>query len=166
MRLVFVLARPILEDTLVGEMKFPPHNIPSEVQPNMWIETTQVVPPTDSVVHPNLIRLVRGIRNKSTRELNEEVSLCETSMERQVIEPKGLISFGRRISGYHGEIVDPDQSNKTVICTYGTCPRLFVGLHHRSTNRYLIRPFTLTELAQIQGLSISRSSNRHHHTNR
>lgn len=140
--------RPILETTLEGAMEFPKQNIPNDTRSDFWIQTDQIEPPKNNTIHPNLVRLVEGIRNKSSNELakpNVPEDACKT-----IVNPIGLISFGRRISPYHGEIVDPDQPSKTIICTYGTCPRLFVGLHNHVTDKYWIRPFTLTELAQIQ----------------
>jgi len=134
--------RHILEDTLDGAIEFPKENIPQNINTNIWIRTHLVE--TTTSVHPNLLRLVKGIRNKSSKELNGETE------NKSIIVPGGLISFGKRISGYHGEVVDPDQPSKTIICTYGTCPRLFVGLYNQSTDKYWIRPFTLNELTQIQ----------------
>jgi site-specific DNA-cytosine methylase len=64
------------------------------------------------------------------------------------MEPEGLISFGRRRGGYHGEVVDTDAPSKTIICTYTLCPRLFVGLRSAGT---WIRTLSVRELAQIQG---------------
>jgi site-specific DNA-cytosine methylase len=62
-----------------------------------------------------------------------------------------LISFGVRKSPYHGQILDPDLPSKTIICTYGLCPRLFVGLHHVESDTYWIRCLSIRELGQIQG---------------
>lgn len=94
-------------------------------------------------VHPNLQRLAAGIRNRSSKEIE-----ADPDGELTVIEPEGLISFGRRRGGYHGEVVDPDAPSKTIICTYTLCPRLFVGL--RSAGNW-IRTLSVRELAQIQG---------------
>jgi len=96
--------RPILENTLDGAMEFPPKNIPPETKRDFWIKTDLTEPPVNNIVHPNLIRLVNGIRNKSTSELKDS-----NKNDKTVVNSNGLISFGRRISGYHGEIDDPDQ---------------------------------------------------------
>jgi site-specific DNA-cytosine methylase len=97
-------------------------------------------------VHPNLQRLAAGLRNRSTKEKTDDPK----NPNKTVIEAGGLISFGRRKSGYHGEVVDPDGPSKTIICTYNLCPRLFVGL--RSPNGATwVRTLSVTELAQIQG---------------
>lgn len=58
-------------------------------------------------------------------------------------------SFGKRISPVHCEIVDPEGTSKTIICTYGHQPRLFVALE--SDGKYYLRCLTITELKQIQG---------------
>lgn len=137
--------RSILEDTLEGAIEFPKQNIPDDIDQRVWL-ATELIAPSSHTVHPNLIRLVKGIRNKSSAELASDPDQNKT-----VCHPEGLISFGRRISAYHGEIIDPDKPCKTIICTYGVCPRLFVGLHNPTINMYWIRPFTITELAQIQG---------------
>jgi len=59
------------------------------------------------------------------------------------------ISFGKRISPHHGEIVNPLLPTKTIICSYSNCPRLFVGLV--KNDQTYIRCFTVKELLQIQG---------------
>lgn len=138
--------RPLIEDTLEGAIDFPKDKIPENIDPKFWVYTNLETPPKDNITHPNLIRLMAGIRNKSKLELANDTQ----SNNKTIINPKGLISFGRRISPYHGEIVDPDKQCKTIICTYATCPRLFVGLHNPDTDKYWIRTFTLNELAQIQ----------------
>jgi site-specific DNA-cytosine methylase len=131
---------------LDGAIEFPKKNIPNDTNRNTWIITDLINSPTENMVHPNLVRLVNGIRNKSTIELGN----THVPVDKTVVNPNGLISFGRRISPHHGEIVDPDQPSKTIICAYGMCPRLFVGLYNPTTDTYWVRPFTITELAQIQ----------------
>jgi site-specific DNA-cytosine methylase len=97
-------------------------------------------------VHPNLQRLAAGLRNRSSKEKAAE----PTNTTVTITEPGGLISFGRRKSGYHGEVVDPDGPSKTIICTYNLCPRLFVGLRDPNGKMW-VRTLSVTELAQIQG---------------
>ena len=152
--------RPLLEDTLEGALVFPTAQIPANLDPTIWIDTAHTVP--TGTVHPNLRRLVQGIRNKSTKEIQAEKRAANplvdppgpvtpTERKQTVVVPGGLISFNKRSTGYHGQICHPDAPSKTIICTYGTCPRLFVGLRNAAAQQYFIRPFTLTELAQIQG---------------
>ena len=62
---------------------------------------------------------------------------------------EGKVSFGKRASSTHSEAVDPDGTSKTIICTYGRMPRLFVPVV-RQKKDYFLRPFTVTELQQIQ----------------
>lgn len=59
------------------------------------------------------------------------------------------ISFKKRISPFHAEIVDIDFPTKTIHCGYSFQPRLFVLLKNKKGK--FIRPFNTRELAQIQG---------------
>lgn len=58
-------------------------------------------------------------------------------------------SFGKRISPIHCELVDITKPSKTIICTYDHQPRLYVTL--KTSDGYYIRPYTISELQQIQG---------------
>jgi len=60
-----------------------------------------------------------------------------------------LLSYGKRESPIHLEIVDREKPSKTIICTYNHQPRLLVPLKY--DNKYYIRPYTVHELKQIQG---------------
>lgn len=62
---------------------------------------------------------------------------------------KSLLSFGKRDSPIHCEIIDIRKPCKTVICTYGHQPRFFVPL--RNKNGYFLRCLLPDELKQIQG---------------
>lgn len=62
---------------------------------------------------------------------------------------EGKLSYGKRASPTHSEVVDIDKPSKTIICTYARMPRLFVPVCH-GTNRYFLRPYTVNELKQIQ----------------
>jgi DNA (cytosine-5)-methyltransferase 1 len=133
--------RLILEDTLEDAMPMPrldPDCIPIQAE-RFWIRTTKE--PTGTP-HPNLVRVVQGIRGLTPNERKD-------TDDKTITEAYPLLSFGRRSSGYHGEIVDPDTPSKTIICTYQSCPRLFVGMTN-GTDKW-IRTYTTTELAQIQG---------------
>lgn len=132
--------RSILETHLHGAIAF--------TQPPMderyWIRTTESEP--TGTPHPNLLRLAQGIRNRSSKEKE-----AEPNGPAQIVEPNGLISFGVRKSGYHGQILDPDGPSKTIICTYNLCPRLFVGLVNDATQTRWVRCLSVRELGQIQG---------------
>ena len=65
-----------------------------------------------------------------------------------VVHPN-LISFGKRKSGNHIEIIDLSKPSKTIICTYGHQPRLFVALQNKKG--YFLRMLLPDELKQIQG---------------
>ena len=60
-----------------------------------------------------------------------------------------LLSFSKRDSPIHCEIIDIRKPSKTIICTYDHQPRLFVPL--RNKNGYYIRCILPDELKQIQG---------------
>lgn len=142
--------RALLKDTLRGAMEMPALYKCHEQPSRFWIQTTATKPsPLTPKPHPNLVRLVNGIRNKSSKEKEEAGE--DPKAKIPVTEPEGLISFGVRKGGYHGQILDPDAPCKTIICTYNLCPRLFVGLHNPKTKKYWIRCLTVQECGQIQG---------------
>ena len=60
-----------------------------------------------------------------------------------------LLSFSKRDSPIHAEIIDIRNPSKTIICTYDHQPRLFVPLKNK--NGYYIRCILPDELKQIQG---------------
>ena len=62
---------------------------------------------------------------------------------------KNSLSFAKRISPIHAEIIDVRAPSKTIICTYDHQPRLFVPLQNK--NGYYIRCILPDELKQIQG---------------
>lgn len=61
----------------------------------------------------------------------------------------GELSFAKRDSPTHSEVVDPDGCSKTLICTYNRMPRMFVPV--RCGERMYLRPYTVAEAKQIQG---------------
>ena len=60
-----------------------------------------------------------------------------------------LLSFSKRISPIHSEIIDIRNPSKTIICSYDHQPRLYVPLKNK--NGYYIRCLLPDELKQIQG---------------
>jgi DNA (cytosine-5)-methyltransferase 1 len=60
-----------------------------------------------------------------------------------------LLSFSKRISPIHCEIIDIRRPSKTIICSYDHQPRLFVPLQNK--NGYYLRCILPDELKQIQG---------------
>lgn len=59
------------------------------------------------------------------------------------------LSFGKRDSPIHAEVIDIRNPSKTIICTYDHQPRLFVPLQNKKG--YFLRPILPDELKQIQG---------------
>jgi DNA (cytosine-5)-methyltransferase 1 len=133
--------KTILESHLDCAMIFPKENIPDNLSSHYWIKTEETLPSGNP--HPNLVRLVNGIKNLPKNEHHDKN--IETIVE------GGLISFGVRKSAYHGQILDPLLPSKTIISTYSVCPRLFVGLYNVNTDTYWIRCLSVCELGQIQG---------------
>lgn len=64
-----------------------------------------------------------------------------------------LLSFSKRESPIHSEIIDIRNPSKTIICTYGHQPRLLVPL--RNKKGYFLRTLLVSELKQIQGFPAS-----------
>lgn len=144
--------RRLLTSTLVGAVEMrrgAPYN-PETQDPRFWIHTDETTP--TGTPHPNLVRLMAGQRNLSTKEKTELKR--DTSEKIPFVEETGLISFGTRASSYHGQVLDPDAASKTIICAYSQCPRLFVGLHNPTTGGYWIRCLTTTEAGGIQGFAV------------
>jgi DNA (cytosine-5)-methyltransferase 1 len=66
----------------------------------------------------------------------------------------GRISFGKRDSPTHAEVLDLRKPSKTIICAYSFQPRLYVCVRNTDQKLY-IRCLTKKELAQIQGFPAS-----------
>jgi DNA (cytosine-5)-methyltransferase 1 len=139
--------RPLLQSTLADAIPFPyPQLAKGEDDSMYWIplQTNEMI---SGKPHPNLNRLVQGIRSKTMDEKKEHPE----EDEKKIVEDEPSLSYGRRVSSYHGEIVHPDAPSKTIICTYQSCPRLFVGMTSTDLSQRWLRTFTVTELAQLQG---------------
>lgn len=65
---------------------------------------------------------------------------------------KGLVSYSKRISPYHVELVNLDAPAKTIHSGYEFQPRLFPAL--KSSSGIFVRTFTSGELALIQGFPV------------
>jgi DNA (cytosine-5)-methyltransferase 1 len=63
-----------------------------------------------------------------------------------------MLSFSKRDSPIHAEIIDIRNPSKTIICTYDHQPRLFVPLQNK--NGFYIRCILPDELKQIQGFPV------------
>jgi DNA (cytosine-5)-methyltransferase 1 len=83
--------------------------------------------------------------------LNEEKSITGTPHPYLVKKlNENLISFGKRDSPHHAEVLDLRKPSKTIICAYTFQPRLYICLETPDKKKY-IRCLTTKELAQIQG---------------
>lgn len=69
---------------------------------------------------------------------------------------EGLISFGKRDSPYHSEVLDLRKPCKTMICAYTFQPRLYIGLVKPNGQKF-IRCLTVREAAQVQGFPADHS---------
>lgn len=97
------------------------------------IETTMTIPPECTVEIPDDLE-PSGIPHPYLVSKHSE----------------NLISFGKRDSPYHSEVLDLRSPCKTLICAYTFQPRLYIGLVKPNGKRY-IRCLTVREAAQIQG---------------
>lgn len=59
------------------------------------------------------------------------------------------LSFKTRAKSTYSAIIDKDDIARTILCSYGRMPRLFVPV--RNTLGCFLRPYTIQELQQIQG---------------
>tara|TARA_B100000676_G_C18035013_1_gene821219 strand:+ start:163 stop:1227 length:1065 start_codon:yes stop_codon:yes gene_type:complete len=79
-------------------------------------------------------------------------SKVEANLEKRTYKDKvydSLISFGKRDSPIHCEIIDIRNPSKTIICSYDHQPRLYVPIQNK--NGKFIRCLLPDELKQIQG---------------
>lgn len=134
--------RELLQSTLEGAVEINSKALIEKSPSFVWIRTKEDV--ACGTPHKNLLRLIHA--KEVIRKANEKGYKIKTTTDDDC-----LLSIGKRISAYHGEIVNPDSFSKTIICNYGVCPRLFVGLHNPLSNKHFVRTFQLCELAQIQG---------------
>lgn len=83
-------------------------------------------------------------------QLNEDILPSGTPHPYLKLKHPALISFGKRVSPNHSEILNLDAPCKTVICAYTFQPRLYVCLRTPNGKTY-VRCLVYNELAQIQG---------------
>ena len=114
-----------IEKTLKGSIEVPPELL---INKNVTIVT---INDKDDSVHPYIVSTL----NK-TPEYNGK-------------KFKSLLSYAKRESPIHLEMMDYTKPSKTIICTYDHQPRLLVPL--KWENKYYVRPFNVNELKQIQG---------------
>lgn len=98
--------------------------------------------------------VITNLTNDETEKLNEVHPYLKLKAKEKNCKfgnkthPNSL-SFSKRDSPIHCEIIDIRKPCKTIICTYERQPRLFVPL--RNKNGYYIRCLLPNELKQIQG---------------
>nr|QFG74454.1 MAG: C-5 cytosine-specific DNA methylase [Megaviridae environmental sample] len=98
--------------------------------------------------HPNLKLLATDVDYTYTIKKKKKVDGQIITVD----DPKtykNRLSFGKRASSIHGEIIDIRNPCKTIICTYARQPRLFVPLKNK--NGFYLRCLLPNELKQIQG---------------
>lgn len=118
-----------IEDTLEGSVEINDHLFDDFLN-NKEIKCTELENPSGNV-HP----YITSILNKEPIYNGKMYS--------------SLLSYGKRESPIHLELINYKNPCKTIICTYEHQPRLLVPLKNK--NRIFIRPFTVNELKQIQG---------------
>jgi DNA (cytosine-5)-methyltransferase 1 len=118
-----------IEDTLYGAIEITDHLF-DDFLDDKEIINTELENPSGNV-HP----YITSILNKEPKYNGKTYS--------------SLLSYGKRESPIHLELINYKNPCKTIICTYEHQPRLLVPL--RNKNRVFIRPFTINELKQIQG---------------
>ena len=114
-----------IEKTLKGSIE-----VESELLVNKTV-TEVTINDNDNIVHP----YIRSIINKEPEYNGKKF--------------KSLLSYSKRESPIHLEMIDHTKPSKTIICTYNHQPRLLVPLKYE--NKYYVRPFNVNELKQIQG---------------
>ena len=62
---------------------------------------------------------------------------------------RNTLSFAKRVSPNHAEILDPNGFSKTILCAYNFQPRLYVAM--KVQNKSYVRTLTTSELGRIQG---------------
>ena len=117
---------------------------------------TKNIPTIRSVLEPTLEGAVEfnpdklGIEVKSFLEIDPGTPITGEPHPYLLSKLReGKISYSKRVSPHHVEIVDLDAPAKTIHSGYSFQPRLFVPV--RSGGRFFLRTFTISELAQIQG---------------
>jgi DNA (cytosine-5)-methyltransferase 1 len=96
----------------------------------------------------NIINEIKkGEYIKDMKNKEEPVGKHPTNLQK--CYDKGEISFRTRASPTHSCIIDLKDVSRTILCSYGRMPRLFVSI--RNYNGFYLRPYTITELQMIQG---------------
>tara|TARA_B100000965_G_scaffold223361_2_gene186922 strand:+ start:3484 stop:4572 length:1089 start_codon:yes stop_codon:yes gene_type:complete len=125
----------IIQFNMEGAIKIEPEDYDMTQIPSECILTNMDNDETENNVHPYLeLKSKKGQRTRRTYKGKTYDS---------------LLSFGKRDSPIHSEIIDIRKPSKTIICAYDHQPRLYVPL--RNKNGYYLRTILPDELKQIQG---------------
>jgi DNA (cytosine-5)-methyltransferase 1 len=125
----------IVKFDMSGAIKVDPTDFDMTTIPEQCILTDMENEEEENKPHPYL-RLKTKTRNESYGDKTYE----------------NMLSFGKRDSPIHCEIIDIRMPSKTIICTYEHQPRLFVPL--RNKRGYFLRCLLPDELKQIQGFPL------------
>lgn len=99
----------------------------------------------------NAIETDLSLPSECVVEISDDMTPTGTPHPFMVLKhSENLISFRKRDSPIHSEVLDLRKPCKTVICAYTFQPRLYVGLRKPNGKTY-IRCLTIMEAAQIQG---------------
>ncbi len=122
----------IVKFDMTGAIKINPEDFDMTNIPSECILTDMNNDETENNVHPYLKVIAKG-RDFVYKDKSYPIRL----------------SFAKRDSAVHSEIIDIRKPSKTIICTYEHQPRLFVPLKNK--NGYYLRCLLPDELKQIQG---------------
>ena len=122
----------IVKFDMTGAIRVDPGDFDMTTIPEQCILTDMENEEEDNKPHPYL-----RLKTKTRNELYKDKTYAN------------MLSFGKRDSPIHCEIIDIRMPSKTIICTYEHQPRLFVPL--RNKNGYFLRCLLPDELKQIQG---------------
>jgi DNA (cytosine-5)-methyltransferase 1 len=123
----------IIKFSMEGAIRIEPDDFDMTAIPSECIMTDMTNDDVeDTKIHPYL-RLKAKTRNETYGDKTH----------------KNLLSFSKRDSPIHAEVIDIRNPSKTIICSYDHQPRLFVPLKNK--NGYYLRCILPDELKQIQG---------------
>lgn len=130
---------------LVGNRHGIPYSLP---------DFNQVKQGLQHIVEPTLegaIETTLTIPDECIVNIPDEMEITGAPHPYMVLKhSQNLISFGKRDSPIHSEVLDLRKPCKTLICAYTFQPRLYVGLRKPNGKMY-IRCLTTREAGQIQG---------------
>lgn len=94
--------------------------------------------------------IISLIKDKDIYEISGDNKVCGSPPTNLVkCYNSNELSFKKRSKSTYSCIVDRFDVSRTILSTYGRMPRLFLPV--RNKREYYLRPFTVKELAQIQG---------------